>query len=114
MPQSARCWHLTMSKWLKDEGFHTVGYEKSMWCIEQDGQKIIMGSHIDDFIICSTSRDMLDDFRKRLLARFDGTYEGALDHYLGCEIKRDRPQKKAIITQAQYARHILESEGMWD
>ena len=114
MPQSARCWHLTMSKWLKDEGFHTVGYEKSMWCIEKDGQKIIMGSHIDDFIICSTSRDMLDDFRKRLLARFDGTYEGALDHYLGCEIKRDRPQKKAIITQAQYARHILESEGMWD
>ena len=24
-----------MSKWLKDEGFHTVGYEKSMWCIQK-------------------------------------------------------------------------------
>jgi hypothetical protein len=120
MPQSARCWHLTMSKWLKDEGFHTVGYEKSMWCIQKDGHKIIMGSHIDDFIICSTSREMLDDFRKRLIGtdgvggRFDGTYEGPLDHYLGCEIRRDRPKRKAIITQANYARHILESEGMWD
>lgn len=114
MPQSARCWHLTMSKWLKDEGFHTVGYEKSMWCIQKDGHKILMGSHIDDFIICSTSREMLDDFRERLLKRFDGTPLGALDHYLGCEIKRDREKKKAIITQANYARHILESEGMWD
>ena len=63
-----------MSNWLKNEGFNTVGYEKSMWCKEENGDKIIMGSHIDDFIICSTSRQMLDHFRKRLLEKFDGDY----------------------------------------
>jgi len=118
MPQSARCWHLTMSKWLRKEGFQTVGYEKSMWCKSENGHKILLGSHIDDFIICSTSREMLDAFRIKLLDKknggFEGTYEGPLDHYLGCEIKRDRANKRTIITQKHYARHVLESEGMWD
>ena len=71
MPQSARCWHLTKSNWLKNEGFN--GYEKSMWCEEENGHKIIMGSHIDDFIF-STSRQMLDHFRKRLFEKFEGDY----------------------------------------
>ena len=77
MPQSARCWHLTKSNWLKNEGFN--GYEKSMWCEEENGHKIIMGSHIDDFIF-STSRQMLDHFRKRLLEKFDGDYLGSISH----------------------------------
>ena len=114
MPQSARCWHLTMSNWLKNEGFNTVGYEKSMWCKEENGHKIIMGSHIDDFIICSTSRQMLDHFRKRLLEKFDGDYLGPINHYLGCEIERDRKSKTAIITQKNYSKHILQANGMWD
>ena len=114
MPQSARCWHLTMSNWLKNEGFNTVGYEKSMWCKEENGHKILMGSHIDDFIICSTSRQMLDHFRKRLLEKFDGDYLGPINHYLGCEIERDRKSKTAIITQKHYSKHILQANGMWD
>ena len=118
MPQSARCWHLTMSKWLRKQGFHTVGYEKSMWCKSENGHKILLGSHIDDFIICSTSREMLDAFRIKLLDKenggFEGTYEGPLNHYLGCEIKRDRATKRTIITQKHYTRHVLESEDMWD
>jgi hypothetical protein len=78
MPQSARCWHLTMSKWLKDGGFHTVGYEKSMRCIQKDGHKIMMGSHIDDFIICSTSREMLNDITYALRALGPYTCDSAL------------------------------------
>ena len=47
-------------------------------------------------------------------ASVECTYEGPLDHYLGCEIKRDRVNKRTIITQKHYARHVLELEGMWD
>jgi hypothetical protein len=34
-----------------------------------------------------------------------------LNHYLGCEIKRDRT---TIITQKRYVRYVFESEGMWN
>ena len=39
--------------------------------------------------MCKLGRPVLDAFRKRLLEAFKGTYEGPLEHYLGCEVMRD-------------------------
>jgi len=45
-----------------------------------NGHRILLGAHIDDFIIACVDRPwpVLDAFRKRLLEAFDGTYEGPL------------------------------------
>ena len=51
--------------------------------------KILLAAHIDDFIIACADRATLDAFRLRLLKAFAGTYEGAIQTYLGCEIERD-------------------------
>ena len=48
-----------------------------------DGHKILIAAHIDDFIISCAHRPTLDKFKKALLARFDGTSEGAIRKYLG-------------------------------
>jgi len=72
-----------MSAFLAKEGCATVGFEKSMWTVTIDGACILLGSHIDDFVIASANRQLLDGFRGLLLDAFEGIYEGALQHYLG-------------------------------
>jgi len=101
MPSAARAWHTTMSAFLAKEGCATVGFEKSMWTVTIDGVRIILGAHIDDFVIAYANRQVLDGFRERLLDAFEGTYEGALQHYLGCEVTHDMEKGTMYLSQTQ-------------
>ena len=91
-----------MSAFLKREGCVTAGFEKSMWTLEQNGHKILLAAHIDDFIIACADRATLDAFRLRLLKAFAGTYEGAVQTYLGCEIERDLVKGTTRLSQTHY------------
>ena len=114
MPSAARAWHTTMSAFLQREGCETVGFEKSMWKVTIDGHCILLGAHIDDFVLACTNRQVLDAFRKRLLDTFDGTYEGPLEHYLGCEIARDLVAGTTQLSQTHYAEEALRTFGFWE
>ena len=35
---------------------HTVGFEKSMWYKEEKGERLMVGTHIDDFMIGGTTQ----------------------------------------------------------
>jgi len=89
MPSAARAWHTTICPFLAKEGCATVGLEKSTWTVTIDGGRNLLGAHIDDFVIACANRKMLDGLRARLLDDFEGTYEGKLQHYLGCEVTCD-------------------------
>ena len=70
-----------------------------MWCATIARHTILIDAHIDDFILACADRDTLDAFRTGLLARFDGTYEGAVHTYLGCEIERDIAAGRTLLSQ---------------
>ena len=112
MPSAARAWHTTMSSYLKDQGCKTVGFERSMWTTVRNGHTILITAHIDDFILACSDRATLDDFRTALLARFDGTYEGEIHSYLGCEIRRE--DGKTLLSQRHYAEDVLRTYDAWD
>ena len=114
MPSAARAWHTTMSAFLEREGCETVGFEKSMWRVVIDGHRILLGAHIDDFVIACDNRPVLDAFRKSLLEAFEGTYGGPLKHYLGCEFTRNHIAGTTTLSQKNYAEEILRSYGFWD
>jgi len=63
-----------MSAFLEREGCETVGFEKSMWRVVIDDHRILLGAHIDDFVIACANLPVLDAFRKRLLEAFEGTH----------------------------------------
>ena len=73
MPSAARAWGTTMSAFLAKEGCAMVGFEKSMWTVTIDSARILLGAHIDDFVIICANQQVLDGFRARLLAAFEGT-----------------------------------------
>ena len=114
MPSAARAWFKTMSAFLKSEGCSTVGFEGSMWTCVKDGHRVILGAHIDDFIICCANRSVLDEFRIRLLDTFEGTYEGEIKHYLGCQIDRDKSSGTTTLSQASYSQDVLRTFDHWD
>jgi hypothetical protein len=114
MPSAARAWHTTMSAYLKSQGCSRVGFERSMWCVTIAGHTLLIAAHIDDFILACADRDTLDAFRKDLLARFDGTYEGAINTYLGCEIERDIAAGRTLLSQCHFAEDVLRTFEMWD
>jgi len=96
-----------MSAFLVREGCVTVGFEKSMWTVTIDGARILLGAHIDDFVIvCGANQQVLDGFRARLLDAFGGTYEGALQYHLGCEVTRDMEKGTTYLSQTHYAEEI--------
>ena len=81
---------------------------------EIDGHTLLIAAHIDDFILAYSDRDALDAFRTKLLARFDGTYEGAVHTYLGCEVERDIPTGRTLLSQRHFAEDVLRTFDMWD
>ena len=75
--------YTTIGAFLAKEGCAIVGFETSMWTVMIDGARILLGAHIDDFVIACTNWQVLDGFCARLLDAFEGTYERALQRYLG-------------------------------
>jgi len=47
-----------------------------------------VGAHTDNFVIACANRQVLNALRARFLDAFEGTYEGDLRRYLGCEVSR--------------------------
>jgi len=70
---------------------------------------ILLRAHIDNFVLKCTNRQVLDAFRKRLLDTFDGTYEGPLEHYLGCEIASDLVAGTTQLSKTHYAEEVWRS-----
>jgi len=114
MPSAARACHTTMSVFLEREGYETVNFKKSTWRVVIGGHRILLGAHIDVFVIACANWLVLDTFRKRLLETFEGTHEGPLKHYLGCGIARDHITGTTTLSQKHYAKEILRSYGFWD
>eukprot|EP00961_Rhodomonas_salina_P126939 1711046-Rhodomonas_salina.1 len=56
----------------------------------------------------------MEKFKARMLVRFDGTDEGDVTKYLGCEVIRDRTAKTLHLRQSAYIRKVLAHHGFTD
>eukprot|EP00961_Rhodomonas_salina_P115994 1561016-Rhodomonas_salina.1 len=63
---------------MKSQGFVTAGFEDSVW--------LIVSAHIDDLLVSCADIATLNKFKAAFLSRFDGTDDGQLREYLGCEV----------------------------
>eukprot|EP00961_Rhodomonas_salina_P053571 718673-Rhodomonas_salina.1 len=50
----------------------------------------------------------LQAFKTEFLTRFEGTDEGEVTTYLGCELIRNQSDRTILFRQAAYARKILQ------
>jgi hypothetical protein len=117
VPSSPRALHVTLDTWFRSQGFEHVGFEESVWRRRADSRyasDIWIGCHVDDSLISCKSRPVLDQFKKDLLTRFQGTDEGPVEQYLGCQLLRDRQHRVSKLVQTAYAERLLKTFDMWD
>jgi hypothetical protein len=117
VPSSPRALHVTLDTWFRSQGFEHVGFEESVWRRRADSRyasDIWIGCHVDDSLISCKSRPVLDQFKKDLLTRFQGTDEGPVEQYLGCQLIRDRQHRVSKLVQTAYAERLLKTFDMWD
>jgi hypothetical protein len=116
-PSSPGALHKTLDAYFISEGFEHVGFEESVWVRPKGrkyGEDIYVSTHVDDCLICCKSTTTMSQFKQELLNRFQGTDEGEVKEYLGCEVFRDRAARTGKIVQAGYAERVLRTFGMWD
>ena len=117
MPSSARALHLKVDHYMSSKGFKKVGFEDSVWVREAGGEFkhcILFSAHIDDCLIICENLDTLNKFKKQYLTRFDGTDEGEVTRYLGCQLQRDSQLGPGQILQTGYAEKVLRTYGLWE
>eukprot|EP00961_Rhodomonas_salina_P179962 2429087-Rhodomonas_salina.2 len=76
LPSSALALHLTLTKWFKEQGFVTAGFEDSVWVCKAGGKfghQMIVRAHIDDRLMACDSLNTLQAFKREFLMHFEGT-----------------------------------------
>ncbi len=71
------------------EGFEHVGFEESVWVRPKGGkygEDIYVSTHVDDCLISCKPIATMSKFKQELLTRFQGTDQGEVKEYLGCEV----------------------------
>jgi hypothetical protein len=116
-PSSPRALHKTLDAYFLSEGIEHVGFEESVWVRPKGGkygEDIYVSTHVDDCLICCKSTTTMKKIKQELLTRFQGTDEGEVKEYLGCEVIRDRVARTGKMVQAGYAERVLRTFRMWD
>mmetsp|Transcript_61401 Transcript_61401/g.126785 ORF Transcript_61401/g.126785 Transcript_61401/m.126785 type:complete len:97 (-) Transcript_61401:159-449(-) len=73
-----------------------------------------MRAHIDDTLILCEDIETLQQFKRELLTRFEGTDEGEVTEYLGCEVVLDCTAGTLLLKQGSYISPILATHCMLD
>jgi len=116
IPNSARALHFTLDNFMKSQGFVTAGFEDSVWVCNPNqkyAHQIIVSAHIDDLLVSCVHEGTLTKFKEAFLKRFDGTDDGPLMEYLGCEVVRSA-DGSMTLRQSAYSERILRTYQAWD
>eukprot|EP00961_Rhodomonas_salina_P067554 907384-Rhodomonas_salina.1 len=58
--------------------------------------------------------DVMNQFKASFLTAFEGTDDGEVSEYLGCEVQRDWKTRELKLSQLGYTACILKIYGMED
>ncbi|EWM20261.1 transposable element [Nannochloropsis gaditana] len=115
LKQSGRNWHKKIDGWFRGYGFHPSSADPCLYVkFGSSGEILVIVLYVDDLIIASNSRDMVDNFKQAISMKFSMKDLKELDWILGIAIKRDREKRVMEIYQTAYIDMVLNKFGMAD
>jgi hypothetical protein len=103
LKQAARMWYLLVSDYLKEIGFSPMAVDPTIFRHTESG--VIIGVHVDDFMITGGNEVAIEKVKEKLKARFEMKDLGEAENMLGIRIQRYR--EKLIIDQSQFAKETV-------
>lgn len=110
--QAPRAWNSKLDQTLNKMGFAKCPSEHAVYKRRKGDNLLLVGVYVDDLIITGNNAVDIGDFKKQMKSMFSMSDLVLLSYYLGIEVS----QTNAGITlsQAGYARKLLEKMGMKD
>ena len=112
LKQAPRAWYFKLHQCLLSLGFTKSRHEQAVYLKSSSDHKLIVGVYVDDLIVTGTRTEDVKIFKARMAEKFEMSDLGSLSLYLGIEVYQRFDS--IYLSQAAYARHILESQGLQD
>lgn len=108
--QAPRAWNSKLDATLLSLGFRQNDCEHAVYVRGNTSARLLVGVYVDDLIITGTKEDEIVRFKGEMKALFKMSDLGLLSFYLGIEVEQVAGSIR--LSQAAYARRILERAGM--
>jgi hypothetical protein len=103
LKQAARMWYLLVSNFLKEIGFSPMAVDPTVFRQRESG--VIIGVHVDDFIITGADEVAIGKVKGQLKKRFEMKDLEDAENILGIRIQRHG--QKLTIDQSQFAKETV-------
>ena len=110
LKQAPRAWYFKLHWCLLSLGFIKSQHEQAVYLKSSSIHKLIGGVYVDDLIVTGTMSEDVKIFKEKMKEIFEISDLGSLSMYLGIEV--DQRPDCIYLSQAGYARHIVESQGL--
>ena len=110
LKQAPRAWYFKLHKCLLLLGLIKSRHEQAVYLKPSSIHKLIVGVYVDDLIVTDTRTEDVKIFKEKMKETFEMSDLGSLSMYLGIEV--DQRPDCIYLSQAGYARHIIERQGL--
>ncbi|CAI7806671.1 unnamed protein product [Closterium sp. NIES-53] len=86
--------------------------DHALYVLNKDEKKLVLLLYVDDLLLVSDSKTLVADMKTKLVAEFSMRDLGAISHYLGMHIDRDRGNKTLALHQHKYLESVVDRFGM--
>jgi hypothetical protein len=114
--QSSHNWNETLHKVLIGYGMQRSKVDPCLYykALANDDM-IMLAVHVDDLLgAAASSEALIDDLHHYLNSKFKCKVVGAVEHFLGVRVTRDRANRTIHLDQQAYLERMLERYGMAD
>jgi len=110
LKQAPYAWNSKFSNFVMNHGFSQSPRDKCLYVKMNGDQKVYLLLYVDDIILASNSRDLLDEVRQLLMSHFSMKDLGQLHNFLG--IKIERTADGMFLNQSLYFENVLRRFNM--
>jgi hypothetical protein len=113
LKQAGELWNRKLDAILKDLGFTRCESDPCVYTRIRGTTRMYICLYVDDLLTFGASKEELLQFEEQLSKRVKKmTIKGDAQGFVGMEFKRDRVKKTITLTQQQYIRDVVHSEGL--
>ena len=114
--QAPHLWSKTLAAAIKDLGFRASTADDCVFVMDDSKYgKAYLAVYVDDLVLASKSRQLMDNVQDQLCSRFKTRRLGAIATCIGIDFKRDNSNKNVFhLSQRRYINTILTRFGMQD
>lgn len=111
LKQSPHLFNKELDKYLRSQGLVPCDADPCIYVRWTDTTILMVSLHVDDQLIASNCRNLLNEFKRALNEKFECKDQGPVGYFLGVNVHRDRVNRKLYLSQEHYLTALIDRFG---